>query len=154
MNDFWNHLNAQNDSHWEDGITSSNSTVAVGTSAMKLFQSIKEFHRKLGLDPPQPGENSSINSKNLLVLLSIALGAILTAAFCVFEAETVLDYGKSYFASGTEFFNVGCFVSNIWKWQNTWKTIEKLETFIQKSRSKAVYLSSILKYLSFTKMWN
>lgn len=137
MNDFRNRLNAQNDSHLVDGLTSSNLSVAVGTSAMKLFQSIKGFHRMLGLHPPQSAENPLINPKNLLVLLSIALGAILTAAFCVFEAETVPEFGKSYFASATELFNAGCFASNIWKWPNTWKTIEKLETFIQKSRSKA-----------------
>lgn len=103
---------------------------------MKLFQSVQEYYGMLGLYPSQSNSNSSFNSKIVFILFNCIHGCISTAAFCVFAANTLQEFGESYFASATEMFTIGCFLSSIWQWPTTLKTIENLEDFIQKSKLK------------------
>lgn len=106
-------------------------------SSIKLFQFIQKFHKIIGIDLYQQlvdHEQYSVNSINIIFLISFAQIICTTIAFLVFEA-------KSFFAYGFSFFTIICVISSaviylifIWQSQNTSKFIENCERFIEESK--------------------
>lgn len=64
----------------------------------------------------------------------MALMLISEIAFCRFEATSVADYGKSFYAFVSQFSAFWDFITTIWQISNILKLIEKYEMFILKSK--------------------
>lgn len=92
------------------------------------------MYRALGIHPPPPNHHP-YNWKNLLAVFVLAQGFILTAAFCLFQASTVREYGDSFYAFITEFANAIYLLSNIRKITKIKQLIQELETFVQNSKT-------------------
>lgn len=100
---------------------------------MKLFQTIQKLNRLLGLSP-ESNQSYSLNAKNVLILYTQIQGFIYTAAFGIFQAKTMREYGDAFYQSVTELsaaINLWNFIGEI---NRLYNFIEKFEGIIQKSK--------------------
>lgn len=102
---------------------------------MKLFRSVQLIYRRFGIYSPQPNQ-SPFNWKNLLVNVNISAASILSAGFFVLKANTVREYGDSFYISITSFINVLICLVQILYIGEISELIENFERFIQRSKSK------------------
>lgn len=103
---------------------------------MKLFQCVQTFYRMLGVYPPQHGQISALNPKNLLIICNLAQGFMLIGAFALFRAKTVREFGDCYYTSTTSLSHSIYVSIHIWKMAKILKLIERFERIIQKSELK------------------
>lgn len=113
---------------------------------MKLFQQVRKIFQVLGIHPIQHGENTRINVRNMLIAGSMGSGGVLTAAYCLFQAKTVKEYGDSFYAAVTDFLTTMYFLTLFWKMEKLVKLIEKYEEFIQKR------IISNINWINFNEM--
>lgn len=108
--------------------------VSIGWEIMKLFQSVLRSYKLLGIEMSLKHESNSLSLKSLLILLTSIQAMVSSAAFFLFEAQTVSEYGYSFYTSTTVFFNTGYFLIKIWKMPAIFGFINGLEDFIKKSK--------------------
>lgn len=101
---------------------------------MNFFQSVQRFYQSLGVCSLRLNQTYSFNLRIFLIYLVIALVFISEIAFCQFEAESVTDYGRSFFAFVIQISCCWDFTTTIWQISNILKLIEKYEKFIAKSK--------------------
>lgn len=102
---------------------------------MKLFQSLQKFYRITGIYPSSSNRNHSVNWKILLILLSLIQFAVLTGVFFITEANSIDEYGTSFYGSISALLGVVDFLINIWKMANILRLIGKFEEFINKRKT-------------------
>lgn len=101
----------------------------------KLFKYYQRYNQILGFTSPKPNGNPVLlNSKNVILLISLAQYFMSTAASMLFEAQSVVDYGTivSYLVLditiATEIF------LSIYQMEKTSKFIESCEQFVARSK--------------------
>lgn len=120
---------------------------------MKLFHTLQEFYQELGLKPPHSNRNSSATFKSLLIFLVLIQGFVATITFCVFKANTVQEYGDSFYIALTELTNsIYCyhFILNMRK---IYQLIEKLERFVEKSESSQLSVVPVSFNIIFSQIF-
>lgn len=101
---------------------------------MQLFQSLQKLYHATGIYPSQPHRNCSINWKILFILLSQIQFAILTGAYFLIEANSIDEYGASFYGSISAFVGTVFFLINFSKMNKILRLIGKLQEFITKSK--------------------
>lgn len=101
---------------------------------MKLFQTVQKFFQLLGLSP-KSDESYSLNAKNVLVLFIQIEGFVFTAAFGIFQAKTMREYGDSFYQSVTELSAAINLLNFIGQINSLYNFIETFEGIIAKSKS-------------------
>lgn len=103
---------------------------------MRLFQNVEKMYQVTGIQKAKLLESTSISSLNwkiCLVLMSQMLLFSSTAAFLLFKANSVAEYGAAFSGGVMIFANVLYFILNIWKMPRTMELIAEFEDFVEKS---------------------
>lgn len=103
---------------------------------MNFLQSIRKFYQALGVCSHCSDQTYSFNLRICLMYFVIAFVFICEIAFCRFEAESVADYGKSFYAFVTQLTCFWDFTTTIWQIERILKLIGKYEIFIAKSKCR------------------
>lgn len=84
--------------------------------------------------PVKFNEIYSINPRNLFFTLSLTLTFISTVAYFLFQANSILDYGNSFYGSTSDLYTLTDFLVAVWKMPTILKFIELCEKFIENSK--------------------
>lgn len=118
---------------------------------IKLFQFFQNCQQTIGIDQfEQDQKKRSINSTRMIFLISFAQLMLTMIAFLAFEAESIIDYGFTFWAITC--LNNGCGNYSIFIWQseNTLKFIEDCEAFIEKSEFSDQWWEKIHTFCTIT----
>lgn len=117
-------------------LTSISFGIEVGAMArsIQLFESIRIYFGVLGIFPPNANENSSLNWRNLLVIFSFIQNGISSLVFFMFEANSVLDYGITFYTYTSMMYCVWYFVAFIWRTPQIFQLIESCQQFIEQRK--------------------
>lgn len=103
---------------------------------IKLFQFFQNCQQTIGIDQfEQDQKKRSINSTRMIFLISFAQLMLTMIAFLAFEAESIIDYGFTFWAITCLINGCGNYSIFIWQSENTLKFIEDCEAFIEKVSS-------------------
>ena len=105
--------------------------------SIKLFQFVQKCHQTLGILPRQPNPKQkqlSSHSIQAIFLTCLAQYIFTTAAFLLFKAKSMFDYGFSFFILIGLANCIAIYLIFIWQSENTLKFIENCEGFIEKSK--------------------
>lgn len=103
---------------------------------IRLFQSVQTYLQTVGIDRLQPNQHwLKFNFRNLSFLIGYAHLACTTFLFIVYRAETIIEYGTSFYACETEIAILMDFLCLMRQVENIHKLIEHCENFIEKSGS-------------------
>lgn len=112
--------------------------------SIKLFQSNLKYYYVIGIYSHASNANShSINSRNKIFLVIYLLYILSSGAFLFFEAQTLLEFGISFFATISGIFQMAIYLHIVWHMKNLWEFIENCEGFIEKSKKEIRKLSTI-----------
>lgn len=109
-------------------------TTLIG-SKMILFQLVRKYFKRMGIYLQRPNQrNSSINCITFIYFTAFAQAIISSAAFILFEAETVVEYGFTFYV-----LTIACVASAAisivhWNVGNIIAFVESFEAFIEKSK--------------------
>lgn len=103
---------------------------------MNLFQSVKKLYQTVGVYTTQSDQIYAINLNFVFFSLSIALSFISMFAYFLIKAESIEDYGSSFYTS-TAGLNalVNVFIM-FWQMPTALQLIQNSEQFIAKSKKK------------------
>lgn len=101
---------------------------------MFFFQAIRTFYQRLGVCSPQYDQTYSCNSRIVFVYLTIIMVFMSETAYCVFEAHSIIDYGKSFYAFTMRITVFWEFLTTIWQMSNILNLMGQYELFIEKSK--------------------
>lgn len=114
------------------------------------------FNRKcyglVGIPPLQPDKDApSSNSKNLIIVTSLTVWFLSSAVFFVNEANSMIDFGLSFFAASAAVAMNCLYLDIIWRIKIIHAFIEDCERFIEQSKQtfKQAFSSSALNLLLF-----
>lgn len=105
-------------------------------ASIKLFQFAQELFQMLGIRLPKQNEILSFRSRNIFFLFCYTQLSISMAAFFLFEANTMLEYGSSFFMSLTQFCIAMDYLVLMWRFPNILELIADFEDFIEKSKKQ------------------
>lgn len=118
---------------------------------VKSFQFFQKCQSCIGITPFHPDETRrSIIAKRTILLFGNAVFVIPTAAYLVFAAQTMFEYGMAVFISITVQNSVALYLLLIWQSENTLKFFETCEEFTAKSKCENQQLRRI--YISVAKL--
>lgn len=100
--------------------------------AVKLFQFVQKCHQAYGIYPVQPNQRK--HSTKFIVLMSYAQFSVTTAAFVLFKAKSMFDFGFVFFLLISITNAIAVYLIFIWQSQNTFEFIGNCEGFIEKSK--------------------
>lgn len=98
-----------------------------------LFQSIQKYYQLLGIYPTLLNNKCSPNARNLMVLFCYVQYGISALAFFVMEAESVLEYGISFYTYISMLYCVYYFLILYKQMPKILQLIEQFEQFMDKS---------------------
>lgn len=81
----------------------------------------------------------SINWGIIFIFVSLLQMFISSLAFLIFEADTVMDAGKSFYCADTTLWCANFYLIQMWKMPEILKLIENFEKFIEESKSPTIY---------------
>lgn len=100
--------------------------------SIKLFQTVQALCRKMGIHSDQSPKCVALNWRNFVFLSFIAMIFLSATGVFFFQAQTISEYGFSFYLMVTGLTSAIGFVINIWKRTCVSETIVKLENFIEK----------------------
>lgn len=104
--------------------------------AIKLFPMAQHLLRTTGIYSNQSESQSiSLNRRNFVFFTFLALIFLLAAGFSLFEAQTNFEYGLAFNIMVAGLTVTAIFIVTIWKQENIFELIEKLENFIESGKS-------------------
>lgn len=107
---------------------------AMAEERLKLLQFTQKVYQEMGIYPSQSNQNwHSINWRNTFTLFSFVQLFIFSGAFLIFEAETVIDAGQSFYTTDTVLWSTIFYLIQWWKMSKILKLIEGFGNFIEKS---------------------
>lgn len=89
----------------------------------------------LGIDPTQSNQSYSYNFRGVVILSSYTLTFISTGSYLLFKAQTIPEYAQSLYLSITCLYIIMDFIAIQLKIRDMLQLIEKMEEFIQRSKS-------------------
>ena len=103
---------------------------------LKLLQFTQKLYEDMGVYPPKSNHFwHSINWRNASMFISLIQMLIFSLAFLIFEAETIVDAGSSFYVVNTELTCSIFFFINFHNLPIILNLIEKFEDFIEQSKT-------------------
>lgn len=99
---------------------------------IKLFQFVQNGYQIMGIYPSQSNRNVLLNAKNVYFSLTMIEMIISSMAFFVFQAESIEEFGQSFFVSITILYALVGLLITIWKIPNILMLIEHFDEFVGK----------------------
>lgn len=110
-----------------------NMAAAVGVK-IHLFKFTQKAYQDIGIIPFQTNQKRSfVNSKNLFFLYLFAVSIASSAAYLLFEACSIIEYGMVFFTCTTVVLIFIEYLIILWQMENILSYIENCERFIEKS---------------------
>lgn len=107
---------------------------------VELFQYIRESYQAIGLDPSDSNATPiASNPRVVFIAFSIFQMCISTAAFSIYNAETIEERASSFYSSITNLYLLVNFLSLTTKMSDTSKVIEAFEKLIERSKTKILH---------------
>lgn len=103
-------------------------------TTIKLFQLVQKFYHIQGIDPPASNRSGSYIGKNLFIQFCLVQMFISATLFFLFKAQSMFEFGITFYASATELYVFSYFTVTLWKMANIFELIWKFENFIGKSK--------------------
>lgn len=104
--------------------------------SIKLFQSVQNSYKTLGIYSPNSNQIFSFNLKKLFFLLGLIVTFVSRFGYFLFEAKFVEENGfKSFYQSISVLIALGDFLLSIWQMPEILQLIEMYDAFIRKSES-------------------
>lgn len=103
---------------------------------MRLFVEFQNFYRMLGIDPSQLKRNkrsAPVTFQICLILFISLLAFILTGFFCLFQSQTMREFGDSFYATATVPGVLWLFSAFFVNMREVFILIKHFEQFIEKS---------------------
>lgn len=107
--------------------------ILIMTNTIKLFESTMNFYETLGVYPSQLNRNYFFDLKFPFILISLISAFIATAAFFLFEANSITEHIETFYAALTTLGCAGCLLINRYKTETILQLKQKAEDLIQKS---------------------
>lgn len=102
---------------------------------LKLLQFTREVYQDMGIYPPHSIQKQHpVNWRNVFILFSLVQIFIVSLAYLIFEAESIVDAGFPFYVINTEFSCAIYYLTNLWKMPKILKLIECFEKFIVESK--------------------
>lgn len=113
--------------------------MAGGVGTIKLFKFTQKTYEVIGAPLPKSNQNRSciINSKKCFYLLSLAQFFISSAAYLLFEANSMIEYGMVFFTCLTVIVALIQYLIFLWEMKNILNFIKNCERFAAKSEYTA-----------------
>lgn len=109
-------------------------------TSLQQFKIVRKLFEVIGIYPQQSKRLAPFNVRNVVALLFTFTMCISSFAFLLFEADNVHDFGASFYAAITEFAIIVSFLSIVFKMQNIFEIMDKIEGIIQKSKFNAYFV--------------
>lgn len=103
-------------------------------SEIKLFRSVQEYNRAMGIYPRHSNQKWSFNAINLFFLIGFAQMGIGAAAYSFFQAKSTIEYGGCFYSYTTESAIASYYLIQMWQINNISRLIEDYQAFIEKSK--------------------
>lgn len=103
-------------------------------SIMKLFKSVRESYKAMGIYPLQSDQNCTINLRNVFFSMSFFLLFASTMGYFLFKSTGLIERSETLYVSLTELACINNFIITAWKIVNLRIFIDQLEKFIEKSK--------------------
>lgn len=114
-------------------------------NTMELYQSIRTYYLWIGMNPPPKSNRPYLYGLiKIFVFSSLTIAFILVAGFFLFEAESIVEYGFSFYISSAVLLNL--FLTYL-EMPNTLKLIQLCEHFVQLSKWR---IGSSFKFYDMT----
>lgn len=98
---------------------------------IKLFRNVRKLFRLLGIYPPAKHHQQPLNMKNCLNLTFLMLVFVSSFAYFLFKADSVDEYGQTFFVSISCLQFLLYFIVIFSKMKKILKFIKNFEKFIQ-----------------------
>lgn len=124
---------------WNDLFAGISSRLTVRTIAaamaqkLQFFKLIRELYQKIGMHPCRSNESGSYNVRNSFIFIHLAQTFIESVAFLLFEANSIEEYGQSFYASVTLLLLLCLWPSFIHNMDNLFNLMDQMDEFGQKS---------------------
>lgn len=122
---------------WNKNSAVSSVLVVNMAGSIKIFQLFRKCHQTIGIHPPQPNQKQPlINWIKWIFVICLAQLMFATAAFMVFEAKSMFDYGLAFLLSIAIINSLVVYLIFIWQTENIVKFIGNCEDFIVESKCR------------------
>lgn len=102
---------------------------------IKLFSINQKYFHSVGIYQRQTNQKSSLlNLRKWIIMISLILNFLSSAAYLVFEAESTLEYGKSFHATSCFALMICNYLILMWQIENYSSFIENCEQLIAMSK--------------------
>lgn len=101
----------------------------------KLFHSLRQLYQMLGIYSSETNQNFLFNWKIVFIASSMILFFIGSFAFFLWEAETVDDYGSSFYTSISQLCTTNYYLILVWRMPAILELFKNFEDFIESSKS-------------------
>lgn len=102
--------------------------------SIQFFLYVQKIYRIVGIYPPSKCHGQRrFTAKTTFILACIILGFISTFVYFLFEANSIDEYGRSFYISFAKLEGLLYFVVNLSKIESISNLIKKLEDFIKQS---------------------
>lgn len=109
--------------------------IVIMADSVKLFQFFQICQKFMAIFPSHSDETRrSLIIRRTLVLLGMAAYVLPTAAYLIFDAQSMFDFGIGMFCSLTGLCGAVVYSLLIWQSENTAKFFESCEQFIAKRK--------------------
>lgn len=102
----------------------------------KLFHSLRQLYQTLGIYPSEASQTYRFEWKTIFFVASTGLLFITSFAFFLFEAETVDDYGTSFYTSVSQCTQTSNIFIMIWRMPIIVELLKKFERLTELSKLK------------------
>lgn len=121
-------------------VSSSLTIEMAGGETIKLFKFTRKAYQGIGIDPPESNRSrSAINAKNYFFFLCQVEYFITTAAYLLFEANSMIEFGMTFFTCTTVITVIALYSILLGRMKNILNYIENCNRFIAKSEYRALY---------------
>lgn len=110
----------------------------MAASPIQLFQSIQSYFRIFGFSKSQSDTTCSLNWRTLLAFFCYIQHFIAVFAFFVFEANTVLEYGTSFYGFITMIYTIFYILILTKRTPQIFQLIENFQEFIEKRKCSRI----------------
>lgn len=105
-----------------------------GSRTIELFKFIQKTYQDIGIYRPQSDRTRiPVNSKNWFLIFSYAEFFISSAAYLLFEANSMIEYEMTSFICLTVLLCVSLCLISFWQMRNVFHFIGNCERFIKQS---------------------
>lgn len=103
---------------------------------IQMFRLAKKYFKTMGVDSLQSNRPSPLNIKNLLFFLFLTICFVDGTIFLIFRANSIIEYGLSFYMSITQFSILFVFSTVLLKVTKIFELIDDIDEFIETSECR------------------